>query len=255
MGNIEKFSIDTTNDLHRKLLVKTGPADNLLTLNKFADYISYTDNQNSLTYLYERTSAPNIGKYERINTLGTRRSGFSEFMMNAKDVPSVLPMNMTTAQLAEFKRVYPDAPTEDNVDLDSLADGMLEDDINLDDLLDQADMFDNIDLDAVAAQESVINISNELNIYTDRPNNITSYVNSLIPNYIQTYDDEIRLLSELASIFALSRGNYKTNAELLETSVNVEKMIKDLTPAELKEESNETLDNMLSNAIIEKLAK
>ena len=255
LGNIEKFSIDTTNDLHRKLLVKTGPADNLLTLNKFADYISYTDNQNSLTYLYERTSAPNIGKYERINTLGTRRSGFSEFMMNAKDVPSVLPMNMTTAQLAEFKRVYPDAPTEDNVDLDSLADGMLEDDINLDDLLDQADLFDNIDLDAVAAQESVINISNELNIYTDRPNNITSYVNSLIPNYIQTYDDEIRLLSELASIFALSRGNYKTNAELLETSVNVEKMIKDLTPAELKEESNETLDNMLSNAIIEKLAK
>ena len=255
LGNIEKFSIDTSNDLHRKLLVKTGPADNLLTVNKFADYISYTDNQNSLTYLYERTSAPNIGKYERINTLGTRRSGFSEFMMNAKDVPSVLPMNMTTAQLAEFKRVYPDAPTEDNVDLDSLADGMLEDDINLDDLLDQADMFDNIDLDAVAAQESVINISNELNIYTDRPNNITSYVNSLIPNYIQTYDDEIRLLSELASIFALSRGNYKTNAELLETSVNVEKMIKDLTPAELKEESNETLDNMLSNAIIEKLAK
>ena len=255
LGNIEKFSIDTTNDLHRKLLVKTGPADNLLTLTKFADYISYTDNQNSLTYLYERTSAPNIGKYERINTLGTRRSGFSEFMMNAKDVPSVLPMNMTTAQLAEFKRVYPDAPTEDNIDLDSLADGMLEDDINLDDLLDQADLFDNIDLDAVAAQESVINISNELNIYTDRPNNITSYVNSLIPNYIQTYDDEIRLLSELASIFALSRGNYKTNAELLETSVNVEKMIKDLTPAELKEESNETLDNMLSNAIIEKLAK
>lgn len=155
LGNIEKFSIDTTNDLHRKLLVKTGPADNLLTVNKFADYISYTDNQNSLTYLYERTSAPNIGKYERINTLGTRKAGFSEFMMNAKDVPSVLPMNMTTAQLAEFKRVYPDAPTEDNVDLDSLADGMLEDDINLDDLLDQADMFDNIDIDAIAAQEPI----------------------------------------------------------------------------------------------------
>lgn len=156
LGNIEKFSIDTTNDLHRKLLVKTGPADNLLTVNKFADYISYTDNQNSLTYLYERTSAPNIGKYERINTLGTRKAGFSEFMMNAKDVPSVLPMNMTTAQLAEYKRVYPDAPSEDNVDLDSLADGMLEDDINLDDLLDQADMFDNIDLDAVAAQDESV---------------------------------------------------------------------------------------------------
>jgi hypothetical protein len=155
LGNIEKFSIDTTNKLHTKLLVKTGAADNLLTLNKFADFISYTDNQNKLTYLYERTSAPNIGKYERINTLGTRRSGFSEFMMNSKDVPSVLPMNMTAAQLAEYKRVYPDAPTEDNVDLDSLADGMLEDDINLDDLLDQADMFDNIDLDAVAAQEPV----------------------------------------------------------------------------------------------------
>ena len=155
LGNIEKFSIDTSNKLHTKLLVKTGAADNLLTVTKFADYISYTDNQNSLTYLYERTSAPNIGKYERINTLGTRKAGFSEFMMNAKDVPSVLPMNMTTAQLAEFKRVYPDAPTEDNVDLDSLADGMLEDDINLDDLLDQADMFDNIDLDAVAAQEPV----------------------------------------------------------------------------------------------------
>jgi hypothetical protein len=155
LGNIEKFSIDTTNELHTKLLVKTGAADNLLTLNKFADYISYTDNQNKLTYLYERTSAPNIGKYERINTLGTRKAGFSEYMMNTKDVPSVLPMNMTAAQLAEYKRVYPDAPTEDNVDLDSLADGMLEDDINLDDLLDQADMFDNIDLDAVAAQEPV----------------------------------------------------------------------------------------------------
>lgn len=155
LGNIEKFSIDTSNELHSKLLVKTGAADNLLTQFKFADFISYTDNQNKLTYLYERTSAPNIGKYERINTLGTRKAGFSEFMMNAKDVPSVLPMNMTAAQLAEYKSVYPDAPTEDNVDLDSLADGMLEDDINLDDLLDQADMFDNIDLDAVAAQEPV----------------------------------------------------------------------------------------------------
>jgi len=155
LGNIEKFSIDTSNKLHIKLLVKTGAADNLLTEFKFADYISYTDNQNKLTYLYERTSAPNIGKYERINTLGTRKAGFSEYMMNTKDVLSVLPMNMTAEQLAEYKGVYPDAPTEDNVDLDSLADGMLEDDINLDDLLDQADMFDNIDLDAIAAQEPV----------------------------------------------------------------------------------------------------
>jgi len=155
LGNIEKFSIDTTNDLHTKLLVKTGPADNLLTQLKFADFISYTDNQSKVTYLYERTSAPTIGKYERINTLGTRKAGFSEYMMNFKDVSSTLPINMTAAQLAEYKTLYPDAPTEDNVDLDSLADGMLEDDINLDDLLDQADMFDNIDLDAVAAQEPV----------------------------------------------------------------------------------------------------
>ena len=156
LGNIEKFAIDTTNDLHYKLLVKTGPQDNILAPFKFADYISYTDNQTKQTYLYERTSAPNIGKYERINTLGTRKAGFSEYMMNVKDVPSVVPINMTAAQLAEYKALYPDPVNEDNIDIDSLADGMLEDEVNLDDLLDQADMFDNIDLDAVAAQEPIV---------------------------------------------------------------------------------------------------
>jgi hypothetical protein len=157
LGNVEKFSIDTTNDLHYRLLVKTGPADNTLAREKFADFISYTDPQSKQVYLYERTSAMNIGKYERINTLGTRKAGFSEYMMNEKQVPSVLPINMTAAQLAEYKVKYPDAPgIEDSIDVDSLADGMLEDDINLDNLLDQADMFDNIDLDVMAAREPMV---------------------------------------------------------------------------------------------------
>lgn len=156
LGNVEKFSIDTTNDLHYKLLVKTGPADNTLSKFKFADFISYTDSQTKQTYLYQRVSDMTVGKYERINTLGTRKAGFSEYMMGVKEVSSVLPINMNAAQLAEYKAKYPDAPgIEDSVDVDNLADGMLEDDINLDNLLDQVDAFDNIDLDALAAQEQV----------------------------------------------------------------------------------------------------
>jgi len=84
--------------------------------------------------------------------------------------------------------------------------------------------------------------------------NMTAYVNSLIPNYIQTYNDKVRIMSELGSIFLL-RNTSLTSEELIKTSQDTEKMLKDLTPAELKEETKETLDNMVANAIIEKLAK
>jgi predicted NAD-dependent protein-ADP-ribosyltransferase YbiA (DUF1768 family) len=49
--------------------------------------------------------------------------------------------------------------------------------------------------------------------------------------------------------------DFQTNEELLKNSQDVEKMIKALTPQQLKEEDKDTIDNMIANAIIEKLAK
>jgi hypothetical protein len=83
---------------------------------------------------------------------------------------------------------------------------------------------------------------------------LVDYINSLIPNYIKTNSDKVRIVSELASMFMLNQ-DFQTNEELLKNSQDVEKMIKAFTPQELKEEDKDTLDNMIANAIIEKLAK
>jgi hypothetical protein len=83
---------------------------------------------------------------------------------------------------------------------------------------------------------------------------LINYINSLIPNYIKTPNDRVRIASEFASMFMLNQ-EFKTNEQLLKNYMNVEKMIKDFTPEELKKESKETLDNILAYAVIEKLAK
>jgi predicted NAD-dependent protein-ADP-ribosyltransferase YbiA (DUF1768 family) len=234
LGNVEKFAIDTTNDLHYKLLVKTGPQDNMLAKEKFADYISYTDGQSKITYLYERTSAPNVGRYERINTLGTRKAGFSEYMMNVKDVTSLLPINMTATQLAEYKALYPDPVTEDNVDIDSLADGMLEDDINLDNLLDQADMFDNIDLDVMAAQEPVTNSSNQVNIYAGTGDNVEL---SNFANRPFTYNEQ--RFSSVEQAFQYAKGDFYNVFEIDPSSTE--------NPNDLQIKVNAHLKNILNS--------
>lgn len=106
--------------------------------------------------------------------------------------------------------------------------------------------------DIIESETTIPTISKKVKPNLDKK--LVNYINSLVPNYIKTNSDKIRIVSELASMFMLSQ-DFQTNEELLKNSQDVEKMIKALTPQQLKEEDKDTIDNMIANAIIEKLAK
>ena len=89
---------------------------------------------------------------------------------------------------------------------------------------------------------------------TDFNEEIINYINSLIPNYISSAEDVVRVKIELASMRMLSPV-LSSNEELLKFSVNAEQIIKNMTSKELREEDTSILDNMVANAIIEKYAK
>ena len=106
--------------------------------------------------------------------------------------------------------------------------------------------------DIIETETTIPDVNKKVKSNLDKK--LVDYINSLIPNYIKTNSDKVRIVSELASMFMLNQ-DFQTNEELLKNSQDVEKMIKALTPQQLKEEDKDTLDNMIANAIIEKLAK
>jgi len=106
--------------------------------------------------------------------------------------------------------------------------------------------------DIIETETTIPDVNKKVKSNLDKK--LVDYINSLIPNYIKTNSDKVRIVSELASMFMLNQ-DFQTNEELLKNSQDVEKMIKAFTPQELKEEDKDTLDNMIANAIIEKLAK
>lgn len=85
-------------------------------------------------------------------------------------------------------------------------------------------------------------------------NKLVNFINSLIPGYIKSTKDKLNIVAELASLRALS-FEPNTNKELIDGGKMAEKLLKNYTPKELKEENRETLDNMIANVVLGKLAE
>lgn len=151
--NQEKFTVDVTNDeLLDSFLVSSVISDGLPAgaRKKFADFVVYYDPQSSRNYLYERISSPTKGVYQRVNTLGTSKAGFVEYSYGDDKVDTLLQLNMTAAQYANYASEYKkESFLEDDIDLDSLSDSFFSDpNFDLADLAEQFDeSYDNINLD------------------------------------------------------------------------------------------------------------
>jgi hypothetical protein len=99
-ANREKLSIPKDSDVYDKLLVRTTREEAKATQlsKKLPDYLTYFDYQNNQTYLYSRIGDASSVQYERINTLGTDKSGFEEYNSIAENPVSIVFGNLTNAQ-------------------------------------------------------------------------------------------------------------------------------------------------------------
>lgn len=148
--NTEEFSLDYTNELAESIMIKATTEEILSKLavdgKKFPDFLAYkVPVKNGITYLYKRVSGPSVGVYKRINTLGTRKAGFSEYYLGADEVSTIIPDNMTKEQKKNLGIGVNTEQNVDDVDLDSLSEGYI-DDLDLD-FLDEPNFEDGVDLD------------------------------------------------------------------------------------------------------------
>ena len=97
----EGFSILKDSKIYEDLKVsptiKEASADKSLKA-KLPDFLSYYDYKNDQMLLYKRVGGLSALQYERINTLGTAKAGFSEYNTQADNMESVLFNNLTSAQ-------------------------------------------------------------------------------------------------------------------------------------------------------------
>jgi hypothetical protein len=134
----ESFAIDYTNELASKIMIKASPEQKKARIAidglVFPDFLSYrVPGKKGQTILYKRISSPSVGRYEKINTLGTRKAGFSEYALGEDNVSTIITDNMTKEQLKNLDPSYNRNDGQD-VDNDQLSEGGYEDSIDPDDV-------------------------------------------------------------------------------------------------------------------------
>jgi hypothetical protein len=107
LKNFEAFTIDRNDPRHEAILVDRIKTEGYGK--KFADYLSFTDSESGIVFLYERDkSNSDVGNYKRINTLGTTKSGFTEYSMGDPNVVSLIFNNLTVPQRNAIKNNQPE---------------------------------------------------------------------------------------------------------------------------------------------------
>jgi len=105
--DLNGFTIDSKNPFHESIIVDMTAKENggQNGGKKFADFVSFTDYNTGIVFLYQRISYPDNerAEYKRINTLGTTKNGFTEYSMGNNNLVSLISSNLTFAQKNAIK--------------------------------------------------------------------------------------------------------------------------------------------------------
>lgn len=96
----DEISIPRDSKIEERLTVPTTleEAKRYRQFSKLPDYIAFNDYRNNQVLLFQRQGDVTSNSFRRINTLGTPKSGFTEYQADVEELESVIYNNMTATQ-------------------------------------------------------------------------------------------------------------------------------------------------------------